>query len=218
MQRVQLTLAFDGLEVPETFERATAHDDVSVDVLNWNAASRPAAFLLRVYGDSDAFEAMVEADPVVQAYELAPETESASLCYLVGEASAGTQAMFAHFSAGSLLSVPPVQWCDDGTCSFALFGTRADVQTAVDEAPAGVSVTVEAVGGDRLAPDAVRQRLSSRQREAVEAALELGYYEEPRSATTEDLGRALDCAPSTAATHLRKAESRLLRALFDDPL
>lgn len=216
MQRVRLTLAFDGVDVPESFERATAHENVAVDVLNWNAASRPAAFLLRVYGDTGAFEAMVDADPVVEAYELAAETEQSSLCYLVGEASSGTQAVFAHFGSGSLLTVPPVEWRDDGTCSFALFGTRADVQAAVEDPPPGVSVTVESVGGNRLAPEAIRQRLSPRQREAVEAALALGYYDEPRAATTEDLGRALDCAPSTAATHLRKAESRLLRALFDD--
>nr|WP_284011073.1 helix-turn-helix domain-containing protein [Halomicroarcula sp. YJ-61-S] len=37
----------------------------------------------------------------------------------------------------------------------------------------------------------------------------------PRTATHEAVADALDCAPSTAAEHLRKAESRVLHALFD---
>ncbi|MFC6975764.1 helix-turn-helix domain-containing protein [Halomicroarcula sp. GCM10025709] len=61
----------------------------------------------------------------------------------------------------------------------------------------------------------VETRLSDRQREAVEAALSLGYYDIPRTATHEAVADALDCAPSTAAEHLRKAESRVLHALFD---
>jgi predicted DNA binding protein len=54
--------------------------------------------------------------------------------------------------------------------------------------------------------------LSDRQREAVRAALDIGYYDQPRGATHEDVAAALDCAPSTASEHLRKAEAELVRA------
>ncbi|MFB6270785.1 MAG: helix-turn-helix domain-containing protein, partial [Halobacterium sp.] len=53
------------------------------------------------------------------------------------------------------------------------------------------------------------------QREAVEAALELGYYDDPRAATQADVADRLDCAASTAGDHLRKAEAKLVRAGMD---
>lgn len=42
------------------------------------------------------------------------------------------------------------------------------------------------------------------------------HYEIPREATIDDVASALDCAPATAAEHLRKAESAVLADLFGD--
>lgn len=61
-------------------------------------------------------------------------------------------------------------------------------------------------------PEVSGATLSDRQREAVEAGLALGYYEVPREASHEDVAEAIDCAPSTAAEHRRKAEAKLLRS------
>ncbi|WP_370628387.1 helix-turn-helix domain-containing protein [Halorientalis salina] len=55
--------------------------------------------------------------------------------------------------------------------------------------------------------------LTDRQQEAVRAAIDHGYYEVPRSGSVEDVAAALDCAPSTASNHLRKAEARLAEAV-----
>jgi len=57
--------------------------------------------------------------------------------------------------------------------------------------------------------------LSDRQREATDAALDLGYYEIPREADHRDVASALDCAPSTTAEHLRKAEAKLVESILD---
>jgi predicted DNA binding protein len=59
-------------------------------------------------------------------------------------------------------------------------------------------------------------RLSDRQREAVTVALELGYYNQPRGATHEDVAAELDCAPPTASDHLQKAEATIIRAAMDE--
>ena len=61
---------------------------------------------------------------------------------------------------------------------------------------------------------AIEAHLTDRQREVAETAVELGYYDIPRSASQEDIAAELDCAPSTIAEHLRKAEARILRAQF----
>jgi predicted DNA binding protein len=40
------------------------------------------------------------------------------------------------------------------------------------------------------------------------------YYAVPREATIETVARGLDCATTTAAAHLKKAEATVFRALF----
>ncbi|MEF8813524.1 MAG: helix-turn-helix domain-containing protein [Halovenus sp.] len=72
----------------------------------------------------------------------------------------------------------------------------------------------EEIGGLEGVPGLDESRLSNRQREAVEVALELGYYETPRTANQEDVAEAMGCATSTAAEHLQKAESKILRAVL----
>jgi len=54
--------------------------------------------------------------------------------------------------------------------------------------------------------------LSAAQRSALEAAVEYGYYEVPRSITLEELATALDVPRSTLSYRLRRAESRLAQA------
>ena len=77
----------------------------------------------------------------------------------------------------------------------------------------GLLTTLDKDGTPHVAPmgPAVDASLTARQRAAVRAALDLGYYDVPREADHEAVADAIDCAPSTAAEHLRKAEATLLR-------
>lgn len=54
--------------------------------------------------------------------------------------------------------------------------------------------------------------LSRQQSRVVEHAVERGYYEWPRQVTAADLADDLDISKSTVLEHLRKAESKVLRA------
>jgi predicted DNA binding protein len=110
--------------------------------------------------------------------------------------------------------VPPIVYREDGTVALTAFGPSAEVQAAFDSTPPSVDVEVEAVGGLAGLAPAVETRLSDRQREALEAGPALGYYEVPREATGADVATALECAPGTAAEHLRTAEATLVRSLF----
>lgn len=58
--------------------------------------------------------------------------------------------------------------------------------------------------------------LSSRQAEAVELALEEGYFDWPREIDAEGLAEKLDISHSTLLEHLRKAEKKLLVEALDD--
>jgi PAS domain S-box-containing protein len=57
--------------------------------------------------------------------------------------------------------------------------------------------------------------LTERQREALEAAYRAGYFDWPRESTAEEVADSLEVSSPTLHRHLRRAEKRLLAALFD---
>lgn len=60
--------------------------------------------------------------------------------------------------------------------------------------------------GDRNSLDA----LTDRQFEVIQTAYEMGFYEIPRDASTEDIAAALDLNTATVSEHLQRAERNLL--------
>lgn len=58
-------------------------------------------------------------------------------------------------------------------------------------------------------------RLTDRQYEVVEHALESGYFEWPREITSEELAADMGISHATLLEHLRKAESKLLADALD---
>ena len=52
--------------------------------------------------------------------------------------------------------------------------------------------------------------LTARQREVLETAYDLGFYEVPREASTAEVAGELDLDPATVAEHLQRAERNLL--------
>jgi predicted DNA binding protein len=57
-------------------------------------------------------------------------------------------------------------------------------------------------------------RLTDRQLKALLVALGAGYYDTPRKVRTEDISRRMNSPRTTYETHLRKAESKVMRALI----
>lgn len=70
----------------------------------------------------------------------------------------------------------------------------------------------EAESADTVAVD--RSKLTPRQREVLETAHEMGYFEHPRRANATEVAAALDISPSTFGEHLTAAQAKL----FDDIL
>lgn len=216
MKRVRITLRPRGAYAPPIYERLAGGASYleRARIVNWNVSSPPTGFLFRLEGDYRRFERELADSPMVTNFEVLPITDRACYCFFAGAVSSAARSLFENFTRGSLMTVPPIECNDDGTNTYTIVGTDGDIQAAVDGVPDGVDVTVEQVGGKRVAADSVVGRLSDRQREAVERALELGYYDVPRTATTTDVARELGCAAATAAEHLQKAESTVMASLF----
>lgn len=217
MKRVRLTVDPRGVSLSRVHELITGGADYlsRVAIVNWNVAALPEGVLLRVTGDYREFEAELDEIPIVTAHEVIPVTDTECYCFIEGDGTPATRALYDAFTQGSLMVVPPVRCNGDGSATVTLIGSETDIQDAIDGLPDGIAVEIEAVGGRTVAEDSIVRRLSDRQREAIETALELGYYDTPRGATGEAIARELNCATATAAEHLRKAEAKLIVALFD---
>ncbi|WP_265108652.1 helix-turn-helix domain-containing protein [Halosolutus halophilus] len=217
MKRVRITLAPAGEYAPPIYRLlagGAAYLD-RVEICNWNVATPPSAFLLWLRGDYRRFETELERRENVHEYEILPITDRECHCFFEGTVSSAARSLFENFTRGSLMTVPPIECNDDGSNTYTIIGSERDTQAAIDGVPDGVDVTVEAVGGETVAPESAVGRLSPRQREAIETALAIGYYDVPREATIDDIARELDCGTATAAEHLQKGESNLIAALFD---
>ncbi|MDY6817507.1 MAG: helix-turn-helix domain-containing protein [Halobacteriales archaeon] len=187
-------------------ERATA--------LQWNFTGDALGILHYAVGDADAFEETVADTPEVVDYDLVRAGTDAFYVYIRDATTDALDDLFGRITESGLIVVPPIRYHEDGTVTFSLFGPETKIQAAIETTPPPVDVTIEEISGlKRMAP-IVEAQLSERQREAVEAAIELGYYELPRKADHSAVAETIDCAPSTAAEHLRKAESKLISSVF----
>jgi predicted DNA binding protein len=196
---------YDVLTNAPFVERATA--------LQWTVTDGALGILHYVEGDVDAFDAAVAGAAPVVDYTLEPVEAGAFYAYVLDETTDAVRGLFEAFASDGLLVVPPIVYGADGRVTLSLFGPDEAVRAAVEAVDPPVEATVEAVGGLTGVPAVAGARLSDRQRAAVEAGLELGYYDVPREASGADVAEALDCSPSTAAEHLRKAEAAVVRAV-----
>ncbi|RYJ14025.1 helix-turn-helix domain-containing protein [Halogeometricum borinquense] len=187
-------------------ERATA--------LQWNYTGDALGILHYVVGDADALETAMEDIPEVTGYDVA-RVDARSFYVYVRDATTGPlRELFAPVTSGGILVVPPVKYEPDGTVVFSMFGPDDELQEALTSVPSPIDVTIEAVGGLADTTAAVEGRLTHRQREVVKTAVSRGYYDIPRTVSQAEIAAELDCAPSTVAEHLRKAESRMMRTQF----
>ena len=114
----------------------------------------------------------------------------------------------------------------EGTLRLAFYAAdyeqlRAVVATLREEFP-GVDIRRFVRSPEEGAPEAAdsvlvdRGRLTPRQREVLETAFEMGYFERPRRANATEVAAALDIGPTTFREHLSAAETKLLEDVLGE--
>nr|WP_305149289.1 helix-turn-helix domain-containing protein [Halobellus litoreus] len=78
---------------------------------------------------------------------------------------------------------------------------------------AGVSPTLQRIGGYD-GPDYPLDDLTARQREVIQTAWEMGYYEVPKAVSAKEIATELELDSSTVNEHLQRAERNLLKKLL----
>ncbi|WP_408960478.1 helix-turn-helix domain-containing protein [Natrinema sp. 74] len=110
----------------------------------------------------------------------------------------------------------PVEYTDDGGLRTTYIGTEEAFADALFEQPTGVRIEIERTGPYTPGPRHVVSRLTERQREVLQAAVELGYYQEPREATHGEIAAVTGLAETTVGEHLRKIEAAVFSLLHVD--
>ncbi|OAQ52349.1 bacterio-opsin activator [Natrinema mahii] len=215
MKTVRLTLRFDA-ETIHPMHRFVAESDAfeSYRLVHGNFAGEDDdnAFIFHVVGDADVYETALAETDRVDDYELT-RTGDRTFTVYVRDLPADVDArLLEELTDGSLVVLPPLEYRSDWTVRFSVVGEPADLRAALEGMPDGIETTVDRVG-EYDGADAAVGALTARQRETLRVARELGYFEVPRAAGVEDVAAELDCAPGTAAEHLRKAEATVVGAL-----
>jgi hypothetical protein len=163
-------------------------------------------------GDVEAYRRAVGDVETVLDCRIAPVDDAAAHVWVCEETRPETRSWRDAFADRQLVVVPPIRFDDTAAMSMTLVGDGSEIHETLETVPPGVDLTVNEIGAYDRRGGTLAGTLTDRQLAAVTAALDLGYYEVPRSASLGEVAAALDCAQSTASKLLRRAERDLLSA------
>ncbi|MBX0304126.1 helix-turn-helix domain-containing protein [Haloarcula salinisoli] len=218
VKHLQVTVHVDDDYAPEFFELLADSSTIAeARLVDWSmTADDQSTLLYTVDGDPTAVAERAADTPGIESVELSETTAGQTYVLVVMrplETPLFGAIHRASTQAGLIVRKPIVY--RDGTMAARVVGDASALQRALDTAPDGVDVQIDEIGRLQGQGDEPVASLSERQREAVTAALELGYYDQPRGATHEDVAAELGCAPPTASDHLQKAEANIVHAVLD---
>jgi len=183
-----------------------------VELITWNATGESVEYaFFRLEGDLDAYRERIEAVESIRRYNLTPIDDDSFYSYVVQETREADRRWRRAFASRNLVVVPPIVYDENTRMRLSVVGDKDDLRALVEEFPEGFDLTVEEVGEYNRRRGTLGAGLTDRQLAAIEAAVDVGYYEVPREADLGAVADELGCAESTASNHLRKAESRVMR-------
>lgn len=103
---------------------------------------------------------------------------------------------------------------DERGATMSLVGPHEAISGQLNQfEDAGVSPNLQRIGCYD-GPDYPLDDLTARQREVIERAWEMGYYEVPKESSAEEIAADLELDSSTVNEHLQRAERNLLGQLL----
>lgn len=171
---------------------------------------RGTGAIVQVEVESRYDEAQLDALECVDQWERVADTDDGHLYVIAFTAPALPESLAEE--AEDLIGTCDPELDAEGT-TMSLVGPQETIAGTIGEyEAAGVSPDLRKLGSYEGRDDPV-DALTDRQLEVVRTAFEMGYYEVPREASTEDVADELDLDPSTVAEHLQRAERNALGQL-----
>jgi len=164
-------------------------------------------------GDRDRYEEIMASEPTVRNYMVSGEERWMAVSQF--EVNGAVREILEWQRREEIVVEMPLQFQRDGSQQMTLIGDDESFRALYEEATALDVFDIEIVETGEYSPDTDRlaRTLTTRQQEIMQAAVDLGYYREPREATHEDVAAALDLSPSAVGKHLRRIEERVFDAL-----
>lgn len=107
----------------------------------------------------------------------------------------------------------PLEFTREGGVKCVFVGDETALQAATQAIPDEVRVDVRRMGDYSPGVERFSSVLTERQEEILDVAVELGYYDDPRNVTHEDIAAQVGCNRTTVGEHLRKIESKVMPAI-----
>lgn len=219
MKHLQITARVDSEQAPAFFNQlANSPDIAEARVLDLTTTVDGVDNLLfAIDGDPTPFADEATDTPGIEAVELSSPTPERTFALVVMRPLKTPLFDAIHRAstrAGLVVRTPIIY--RDGNMYATAVGDSETLQVALEDVPDAVDIQIDEIGRFQGRLDEPGTTLSDRQQTALAVALDLGYYEQPRGATHEDVAAELGCAPQTASDHLQKAEAKLVRAVMDE--
>lgn len=162
--------------------------------------------------DPAAVERLLErVDTVIEFHLVAGD--GGSYAFTDRESTEFDSAVLSRIAESQLVFVPPLSFHENGEIRVEVVGEQSRLAAFFDAVRGLIDIRLEAVHSfDRHGQAAT---VTDRQRQALSAAADVGYYELPRTGSVADVASELGCAHSTAGELLRKAEISVVRGFLD---
>jgi len=205
----------DGTAFHPVGERIVATAEVTPEALHRmdDLGDGTVTLLSEVSGDADRYRSILAESPEVHEFTVADGDGETAYGYSRIETTPLVEYMLARGRDLELVQDMPIELTEDGHQRVTLVGTDEAFARLEPDPPEGVTIDILEMG--EYHPDGGRllDALTERQREVLEVAVEVGYYETPRQATHEDVADRVGCSPATAGEHLQKVERAVFGAL-----
>jgi predicted DNA binding protein len=171
--------------------------------------------LAEARGDVDRYREILSESELVHDFSIV-EDDGWWYSYTHFEPNDANREMLELQYESELAMETPIEVEPDGSFVLTLVGPMEAFRHATPSETESYDIEVLETGEHTPEVGDLFLSLTERQREVLETAVALGYYDNPRQATHEDVAARVDASPSTVGEHLRKIESRVFAQLVRD--
>lgn len=152
-------------------------------------------------------------DKVVNLQLLDNEKEGTYTYFMRSKPVAQPGAQLGPLAGGGYLTVPFE--IKDGRVRMSYLGSGKQVKSFLEAVEkVGIRYRVTCIADAKFPEDSPLSRLTDKQRKVLVTAFRLGYYDEPRRISSQELGEKLKISSSTLVEHRRRAERALIAELI----
>ncbi|MFT4904449.1 MAG: putative DNA binding protein [Natronomonas sp.] len=211
MRYVRISLIPKHGDIDPVSEEIAAEPSLSREsILHINRLNDGTVVLLtQVRGDADRLDELLEEHDAVIAHNVSTLRDGLQ-AYIHAEPTPVAAALLDLTQEHEFVVDTPIEYGPEGAFRVAVIGQEKTVRRAIDDIPDEIRVELEQLSDYDPELRELSSLLTDRQREILDTAADLGYYEVPRRATHQDIADELDLSTTTVGEHLRKIEARML--------